>query len=216
MFSLPNLPTDNIYKFKFLGGVSILIFVAYIYSTQIINTFSKILETKIEIQKLEFQQERMERDSTLIKDEIETFNKAYKKIKFVEKDSTIDLDELKLNLLTDKNYREYLEFIYKHKNDLLPTGQSFERLKKLQFKQEVIFNEVDKNLINLKTLMIALDYELYKLFAISILSVILLIYGWKITKKGYNEWHELVQKPNDEKLKEEIRKLKSENSKNYL
>jgi len=214
MLTIPNLPTDNLYKFKFLGGIAILIFTAYLYSTQINTSISKIIELEIEGQKAKYQVAILKSKSKEIEKETLTFNSEYNRIKKAKTDSIFDLEKMKGDLLNDKNYRDYLQFIFAHKNEILPTGQSIEKIEKLQLELIKINNVLDNNLINVQISIVKAKYEMYRLILVGLITLILFIYGKKITNTSYNEWYTLVQKPNDDKLKEEIDKLKIENIKN--
>ena len=214
MLTIPNLPTDNLYKFKFLGGISILIFTAYLYSTQINTSISKLIELEIEVQKAKYQVDILKSKSREIEKETLTFNSEYNRIKKAKTDSIFDLEKMKGDLLNDKNYRDYLQFFFAHKNEILPTGQSIEKIEKLQLELTKINNALDNNLINVQISIVKSKYEIYRLILVGLITFILFIYGKKITNTSYNEWYTLVQKPNDDKLKEEIDKLKIENIKN--
>ena len=210
MFPIPNLPTDNLYKFKFLGGISILLFAAYIYSTQLINSYSKLTESKIEVKKLEFRKDLITDNIKETKKEISELRKKFEFVNLDKKNNEVDFETFKTNILNDKNYREYLVFTSTYQY-LLPGGSSFKKIDKLTSDAEQLLKEFEKNSINIEALFFQSEYESKKLGFVSIMFLILCYFGLKYIKIGYNEWFEFVQKPSDEKLKLEIEKLRIEN-----
>ena len=213
MFTLPNLPTDNLYKFKFLGGICILLFAAYMYSTQFNLSLTNLMKSKIEVKKLSLNYNILKENSEKFKKENENFEKQLQKIKSEPIDSIYDLDKIKSDLLNDKNYRDYFEFVHKYKNEILPTGQSTLKLERIKIEFENITKEIQQNRLDAEVSLLSQEYELYKLILVSLITFFLVKYGLITTKSSYKEWYELVQKPNDELLRQEIEKIKNENIK---
>ncbi|NVN94882.1 MAG: hypothetical protein HXX18_06325 [Bacteroidetes bacterium] len=210
MLNLPNLQIDNLYKFKFYTGISILLFAAYLYSNQINSSISKSIETRIEIKKSELQVKYIDKKISEIKFEIDNYNKEFKKIKFGKIDTLFDFEKFSLKILNDKNYREYLQFLINNRFKLLPVQIKYDNINNLILEYDKILNEFEKNSINIEILIIKSKYEYFKLIVMAIITFLIFLFGIKFTNKSYNEWYEFVQKPLDEKLKLELEKLKSE------
>lgn len=209
MITLPNLPTDNLYKFVFTAGLTIIILSTILFSTQCDR-----IRNKIDIIEL-----------SLLKNKIETTNLGLDtkeldiEITGIERglDSTkIDSLSLQLNyrdnlkrILNDKNYREYLAFIYQHENDLIPY---YEQTKLLNLKFEQLANktrEVSKNaeIILLQNKQLQSEANFLRIYLICFF--IFMTIGTWMTIDGYKNWNKFVQIPTDERIRIELEKLKN-------
>ena len=206
MMNIPNLPTDNLYKFKFISGVLILAFAAYIYVTEVNYSFSNIIKSSISSKKLDLQISLRENKLNEIKIEelklkINTINLSLSERFYLE------------NYLSGQ--KAYIDSVYSTiniDNNILAIKRNNQNIERLENEAKVINNEIANNLIELKLCITRSSYDTIVLIITSIITFILIFYGRRITKSGYNEWHELVQKPIDEKLFLELKIMKSENN----
>lgn len=119
MIGLPNLPTDNLYKFFFFGGLTLIIYSSFLY-------FDQRQSIKEESNSIELNVVKIETENDFITQDL-------KDIEIKKKNLEIEISNLKSHSeginynrsdvkekLQDRNYREYLSFYYTHINDLYP------------------------------------------------------------------------------------------------
>lgn len=203
---MPNLPTDNLYKFKFISGVLILAFAAYIYVTEVNYSFSNIIKSSISSKKLDLQISLLENKLNEIKIE---------ELKLKIKTINLSLSERYYLKNYHSGQEAYIDSIYSIiniDNSILAIKRNNQSIESLENEAKVINNEIANNLIELNLCITRSSYDTKILIITSIITFILIFYGRRITKSGYNEWHQLVQKPIDEKLMLELKKMKSENN----
>ena len=133
MITIPNLPTDNLYKFLFIAGVILIISGFIIFTTQYKTLYGKIEDIELQIQHIETETNFLKQDNVEFITESKKILKKLKEIKNIDSiDFNTKLQNLKDNLY-DKEYREYFSFIIEHKKDILPF---YEESKKLEIINE--------------------------------------------------------------------------------
>ena len=65
MFTIPNIPTDNLYKFIALSGIAILMFSIYLYVNKGYEIKNSLRETEMKLAILEVKTEIISWDSTI-------------------------------------------------------------------------------------------------------------------------------------------------------
>jgi len=208
MTPLPNIPTDNLYKFTFIAGLTIMLTALVILATQYNSVTNSTDKLEFEIGKIVSESAYFTKESAKLKIELDAIIKKTSNFKSDTFDINQHISDLKNHLLTDKNYREYLSFVFAHKSDLTPYSEEVNKLNKineiLQVKgKQIILNS---DITNLKVTQ--LRRENNRLIVISILYCLITYIGFRIANSGYNKWYTLVQKPSDEKLKMELLELK--------
>ena len=205
--TLPNLPTDNLYKFTFLGGLTIIIASCILYVIQVTSVTEKVDKIGIETATTSAELEFLNYDIKSISIELDSIEKSLNGIV-----DTIDqvkrFKELRKELYEDKNYREFYAFLLQHKSDLIPYSKDMERLKILTEKNKEKSREITlkKKIYALKIK--TLKRELNIITILTIFVAITIAVGLKMANTGYVKWYNLVQNPIDEKLKIELRMLK--------
>lgn len=205
--NVPNLPTDDFYKFLSLSGLFIFL-LSVLYPIITVNDLEKdVSNTTIELKKLRLEISFLESRALKIQNRITETNKMLARY---DLDDTvvqqIDLDAL-IDRLFDSEYREFLEFRYKYQDKIFPV---FALNKKIEL--EVAEYESIAREIQMKSLDIKLKSELngervdaakktYLLWSIG------QIFGGLISLFGFRNWYEKVQKPLDLKLEYEINAL---------
>jgi len=205
--TLPTLPTDNLYKFTYLGGLTLIFFSCILFVTQYNTINEKIESENITITEIKTTSEFISEDIKFIEKELEKIEKETK-----DDDSlnhSIYLKKLRNVFLKDKNFREYYGFLLEHKEDLMPNYKKRNRLFALIEKNDSLYkkNTLNQNILDMKTKFLVRDYRNLKV--LSIISFLLMILAVNMANSGYKKWLSLVQIPSDEKLKLELQQLKS-------
>ena len=204
--TIPNLPTDNLYKFKFLGGLTLIIASCYIFLIQYNNLSDKIAALKISISEIKTESTFIKQDSLFIQKEIVRLKKELN----VNDTSNNDNNhkDLMIKLEKDRNFREYYSFVLSHNEELLPKLKDIEKLRAIITKNDSLNRKsiYNLNLISTKTDIVEKEY--YHLLLLSILCIGLVYAGIKMTSNGHDKWLNLVQKPTDEKILLELKQLK--------
>jgi len=70
MISLPNIPTDNLYKFVFIAGVTLILSVVVFFTTQYIDVYNKSNIIKLEEIKFNIENDFLSKDFTELQSDI--------------------------------------------------------------------------------------------------------------------------------------------------
>lgn len=210
MNNLPSLPTDNLYKFYFIAGISIIVLSIglLINQTNLLNEKRNKLD--LEILKADYELDIFKEKHNEIKDEIDEMkSESIMNKRIVTSNDSFDLIDFKRNIFNDLEYRKYLEFIANNEDFLFPERKKAELIKN---KVRDINLYHHKQIFNISLLKLRLNERntlinnLYFLWFIVIFFVLL---GIIMTVYGHKKWYELVQKPLDEKLRIELELLKN-------
>ncbi len=202
--NIPNLPTDNLYKFLALSGVVIFLFFN-IYPAHLLGEIKEEIST-IETEKGEliFEVTALEKIQEEVEIDLEEAKSEISKYQYSDTlESIIIVEELKEQLRNPAN-RDYLEFIFKHKKDILP---SLNLQEEIRAKTEKIKNTKNEILLRLHKITRKLKLiedknteagkSIWKWGAGYFLGIMMMFFGFKL-------WYSRVQKPLDQKLIKEI------------
>lgn len=209
MITIPNLPTDNLYKFLFIAGVILIISGFIIFTTQYKTLYGKIEDIELQIQHIETETNFLKQDNVEFITESKKILKKLKEIKNIDSiDFNTKLQNLKDNLY-DKEYREYFSFIIEHKKDILPFYEESKKLEIINEQYHTKDRQITTNLNMARVKNKQLNRGITVLAILGIMTVLLTCFGYIIAKYGYKKWHILVQNPIDEKLQIELKQLKN-------
>lgn len=207
---LPNLPTDNLYKFTFMAGLFIIIFGLTIFTTQYKGISDKIDTLDMATKKYEIESKLLSEDIKRVDQQLNTFEQHYK-IRNNEIDSldiVSDIVSLKKRLKS-KSFREYYSFLLLHKNDLTPYIEKSMEIKIMVGKSDSLERKLRLTDGYIEVSISTLKNQINILRGISIFTIIALVSGVTISVKAYKKWEVLVQTPLDKKLNLEIEQLNS-------
>lgn len=197
---IPDLPTDNLYKFISIFGLIICL-----YSITI--PFLKLNSIEIEVQNnngeanlLEQEVKSIEGDDRAIDYKIREIRNELGKYKYDTTSLIIDLEKYKKQLYK-KDYRDYIEFINKYEEIVFPVTKKIKELDSLVEKQKSNKREIQKKLIlvsnknNLASLKIKQTKRLlnYSIMGLALGSILVVF--------GFAQWYLKIQKPLDAQLK---------------
>lgn len=208
--NIPNIPTDNYYKFFALSGVTIALSSILFYSSKINSLYDEIDLINTEVSALELEAKFLVQDRKIIETKLTELEKILPNTSKLNADSIIlkQFIEQKEYFLREKNYRDYYEFLFKYEDKLLP------------FKSKLDFIESETDRISKmnrefenKASIIGIKNDILKrknkrLLIISFILSVLTIIGYNIAKYGFKQWYNKVQKPSDEKLELELKRLR--------
>ncbi|MES2331195.1 MAG: hypothetical protein V4539_16440 [Bacteroidota bacterium] len=202
--AIPSFPTDNLYKFIFIGGLTLCIGCLVLLATQ-----ANIILTEVDAGNLELVE--MTARDTILKREISVLENAaellVKKRARFDADSVDSYEQFK-NVVRDaqnnKNYREYLDFTYRNRAFLLPYYAETEELNKNR--KEIIDKtnerQVKSAMIGARSKVIFSHYSDLKYLLIY--CTIFFLIGLYMLVKGYRLWYHNLQYYLDEKVRLEF------------
>ena len=211
MPSIPNLPTDNFYKFSFLGGLTIVIFNSLLFFTLWNSIREKSNSIELEIANIISEDCLLHEDLVQLEKETTYLESEIGNIKHPKRDYKQYVLDLRENL-NDKNYRDYISFISEHEDILFPYIAQVDILveKTEQYKVKKNKNILNTNILAVKNKHLAREFNY--LCGLIIVVVGLYILGITIILYGRKEWVE-YQKIIDGKNKVELSILKLQLSK---
>lgn len=216
-FTVPNLPTDNLYKFYAITGIVICLFSAsfIILSTVKIeddldNISMKLARITLEGDFLDKDSERVEKLANELEKELNEYD--------LPKDSIFNKYENFITrhdkLRSDKDYRDYTKLLYDYEIKLFPEIQKFNKIEELKAELLTSNRKQQIKLAEIKEYNIKAKRKSRKLILTFILGLLAFIYGHKLAKKGFKLWKSKVQDIIDQKLKIELDLLLMEKNKN--
>jgi hypothetical protein len=127
--NIPNLPTDNLYKFIALSGVFIYTSCLLIPIFGFDKLDSEILKTKIDLVVLKTDEIFLSKQYEELENDQNDIIKQLDKYRFQEKnDSIIDFEQLQKQFRKDE-YREYYEFIFNYYDKIFPSAKLIQEWK---------------------------------------------------------------------------------------
>jgi len=212
-FPIPNLPTDNLYKFYALSGI----FIAIFSLTAILLTSSGL---EREIRNLELKEQTLKLDSLYYQDYSVQLDAQYDKIEDMLK-SFPSPDSVRINhrkeylqqlvdIRSDPSWREYLEFIFKYEDKIVPGQSELKEIDEILEEMEVSAKNLELKTAELKITKSGLRYEKKKLTWIYVFGIIFFLFGSLLSFLGFRLWKNRVQKLIDKKNKIELKLLKQE------
>ena len=209
--TLPPLPTDNLYKFYAISGLSLIL-------TSIIFYYLSYNEIYSDIDKLKLDVALTEVDASHIKFDVGEMEKKLQKASDANPilKSKVNLDSLqyasfyalKEALIKDKNLRDYYEFQFKYEDKLVPgLSESNERGGKIEALHK-LNRELEKRVAIISTKSTLITSKNDRMFQLGIILSLCLAAGGALTRYGFSKWQKLVQNPIDEKLSLELEDLR--------
>ena len=203
---MPNIPTDNLYKFLSLSGIAIFIF-SIVYPVYLSKQLDDLVnETTTSIGLMEIETEFLSKKLNELSEESskKTDEKSkdcdYKKENNPEK----DLKKLLENLYDEKNC-DSLKFIYQYKDEL------FRELKKLKENQKQLIEMRELNhQHNINNYQIKRKIEINRELANDLKTIhrfafLGIVLGIILAIIGFYLWYNKVQKLLDEKIRLELK-----------
>lgn len=218
-YSLPNPPTDNLYKFCAISGLIILIFT---------STFTSVYSNKLKDDIIDFEAmiEIQELESNYISKDLQNLeNKEQKIINIL---GSINYDSLDFKIYNDdfnksltrikqdKNWRDYLEFRYKYIDEIIPTKKKYNEYKSLLEEVNKKNKKLNLNFIEITRNKNKINEKYLFLKRLRFLFFVLVTFGIILSYYGFKKWKNNVQSQLDEVLKLELEKLKTEQSNTKL
>jgi hypothetical protein len=207
---IPNIPTDNYYKFLSLSGVLIMVASIFFCFTQYNSISTEIENIDLELTKLELEKKFLTEDSKKVEMQIDDLQKHADKLNGKDPDEEVRTF-FKFNqtsIQNDKNFRDYLEFLFKYKEEMIPEIIKAEKIKIEFEKQKKLDRELQIKTLSIKFKTKLLGNKINTWLFISLTCALFFISGLIISKRGFKNWYLLVQKLSDEKLKLEVDELK--------
>ncbi|MBC7447093.1 MAG: hypothetical protein H7330_03450 [Hymenobacteraceae bacterium] len=195
-----------------MGGIALTIASGSIMTEKLAYVQDKINSIQLDIINLEDNKKNLDNDSKQTDKQIANIKLELKNLKPKAIKNQATLEPIYKNLYVDKEYREYMAFIYEHEEKIDP---SYKKLRELD--QKIVSEEVSSRkailsgkIIGAKIKHLGTEYNLL-VFTLVIGSVLMTI-GLVMVKLGAKYWYDLVQKPTDEKIRLELEILKKSQS----
>jgi hypothetical protein len=207
---IPNLPTDNLYKFMAISGVTIAIvgFLMSYYGYR--DSITELDKIHTEYCLLDFEIKNLKSLDSLISNEINDIKSEL--IKYGNLDDNIkekiEIDEIKKYYSVPKN-RDLYVFLHTYKSELFPEFKKYEEIKQKETKKDELEQNIKRNEILLKE-----RYRIWKdtknqINKLNWMWVIFTGLGTYIAINGFILWYKKVQKYLDEEIKDKSNKLKN-------
>jgi len=218
-FTIPNLPTDNLYKFYAISGIVLILFTLTFETIVLSNLDEKSHRIKELIKRSELQTKHLYEDVLSLEKETKILKKEVNDYS-IEKDSTFDrsktLDKKLEKLKSNSDYRDYLEFYYKHQADLIPEYEKLKEIMELSNKHIAKNREYEIKNAEIKSKNNELKENLKNFKLFFYFGIILMIQGFFLSVNGFRKWKLKVQDKLDKKLDLELKILENEVRKSNL
>lgn len=191
---LPQIPTDNLYKFLFVAGLTLIG-----ASTLLFINKSIVIENEINSIELEMVNGRNKffRDSLAFVLELEQIHKSNKK-------HSIEASRLG-DLLKNKQTLKHSEL----QDEISKLSQTEDKIWKAQKNSDERLASHEAHINLIKYRLEKQKKEVRRLKLIGIISIIGFLVGLWLTSYGYVKWNLNIQKPTDERIRLELEQLKS-------
>lgn len=211
-FTIPNVPTDNLYKFYALSGIIIVVFSVSIRIYSNASIEEQLVTLDYDIALIKFERDNLLKDSNDWSEKAKIVDKMLEKHKpidtlFYIKESTFDNQIYEMQ--NNPGYRDYLAFVFKYYDHILPEAEKLEQLKKYNESLKLNGREIDKKGIEI-------DYKLKKLKLkiddqkiINYTTIFFIGLGLFLSIYGFNLWKKKVQNPIDKKLALDLSQLEN-------
>ena len=202
--NIPNLPTDNLYKFMALSGTLMLI-IFLIYPLIITNKINdEITAIETELGELEFNKNTLNEKVTVLMEAVVKIDSLVARYDLKDlPTNNIQVKEL-FERLYDPEYREYLQFYFNNKQNIIPEAQLLDEAIFQRQQIKLIKNELLLNLHKIARKIELLKQKNRESKIINIICTLGLLSGFGLMSCGFYLWYFRVQKYLDEKLKKEV------------
>ena len=210
-FSIPSIPTDNLYKFYSLSGLVVFLFSLTFLVIQYDNLIDKIGTLKNETDILKLEKEFLLDDIQSFKNKIAHLENSiaeYSITKDSLKNKSEKHQEFIKNIQNDQQYRDYIEFTYKYEEYIIPEIKEQNEILNISEKIILAQREFLLKESGIESKISETDRKYNELIILTIIFIMLFFLSYKLTKKGFDLWQKKVQNPIDEKLQLEIELLK--------
>lgn len=211
---LPNLPTDNLYKFISLTGILFVVFFFVYPLTRIDRIRNKQISLDAELSMLNASNEIFDAKLNSFGKDVKTLEKKIKdnygksdSLSKYENKPRINLVEL-LNNLHDKEYREYIKFTFDYEKKIIPEKFELELLKRMSDSIREIENKQKLTLVGIKSKNAQISENIKQENGWIWAEILGFTLGLILIALGFKFWYNKVQIPLDEKLKLEVELLK--------
>jgi hypothetical protein len=201
---IPNLPTDNLYKFVALSGVILVVASEFLVQIRISKAKENVNRLVAESEMLKFDKSVLLKKDSILLVEVDELKLQMERYKFDmdSSDLNINISELK-KALYDVKYREYLTFVYTFREQILPEKKQYERLQQHQDELQENRNLLDKRDKEISIKKEQIKEDLSSITKLIWLHGIALAIGLIMAISGFRLWYLKVQKYLDIKLKKE-------------
>lgn len=202
---LPNLPTDNLYKFIALSGIIILLLSITTPQIMLNKIADNIIEEETELRRWQLEIEFLKEERQFVTDKMALVDSMRSKYNLnIDEQANISTQEF-IDRLYDQDYRNALQFFYNNREKIFPSWE--------------ISNEIIKQLndlsdaykqIRLKKFQIDRNFEIIKknkqkTITYWWLFIVGTIIGLIMSFFGFYFWYVRVQKYLDKKLYYELK-----------
>lgn len=129
--TIPNIPTDNYYKFFALSGIVISITCVILFFNQYNIINDALDKIEIEISQFEIERKFIEEDSLVLQKDINLAQISDSSLSNFNIDSVIT-EFFKSNVASlqrDKNQRDFFDFLFKYEDKIIPILPKYRKLK---------------------------------------------------------------------------------------
>jgi hypothetical protein len=205
---MPNLPTDNLYKFIALSGVLIFITIIVLMYSTMSNLSDETTKLETEVGELNFGILLSERKMDLIKNELKQLDKETTKKYRINKTLKDTADFYKfLDSFHNPEQREYYQFIVTYRDNIAPELKRFEKLFERQEELDKLNDDIYLKNYQVKRKNEILKQKLNFIKWTSILWIFGLLSSAFMSSIGFTFWYTRVQFYLDVKLKAETKLL---------
>lgn len=211
MTPLPSIPTDNLYKFQFIAGITMILFSLTVGITTILSNEKSYNDLELSIKQDSLEVVFLVEDKQQLILENNNLLHQINKIKYNinPSDSLLDVSKLLDKIYSNKKYRDYLGFLEKYENYIFAHKVNQKKIVQNSINLLKLTRDMQRKLtikkFNIGLLKIQHTYMKYFLYVL----LTIIIIGGFIADRGYRNWETLVQKPLDLKLKIEIEQLQN-------
>jgi hypothetical protein len=193
--SLPNLPTDNLYKFMALSGLSLIISMIILFAHENSKLSDRYERFSFDLTQSKIEKETLYCRKIKINEEIE---KLEEKVNNYEIDSSIlsekiNLKELKESL-NDKDHRTYLEFLFKYMDCIIPEKKEAEIIDKKIEELETIEDKLREKDAYIEHYKFFIEINNVLIKRLEWVVFFLIFVGSVVSVKGFSLWYRKVQK----------------------
>ena len=200
---IPNLPTDNLYKFIALSGLAILAFSV----TYPLHLNQKIMilhyEYSLEADQTRLEVDRLSYSIDALSESFEALGEKLSTVVISDEDVAYDISVIKENL-KNKEYREHVKFMHEYGDYVFPYRSEQIELKRLANEQEDEIHQLKLENIYIAKLKERINHLLNRSEVLDSISLIGIVVGTLLALLGFSFWYLKVQRLLDLKLELEM------------
>ncbi|MEW7292870.1 hypothetical protein [Aquimarina sp. 2304DJ70-9] len=213
LFNIPSLPTDNLYKFYAITGLTICVITASFLGVSYIKLKDDQYAINAELALLHVEVEFAEEKS---KDIVKLINKLDKEVDAFYKGQELEVNsspstnryeievDRQVKLAVDKELREYYKFQFDYEKQLFPYKVKQAKIPELIEELDVVKKAIKLKSVEVNSKSVKLDMKRNQLISLTMLCSIIIVFGIWLSNRGFYLWKTRVQDKIDEKLKLEL------------